>query len=133
MYLSTNSIQLLQYVVHYTMSIWHCFNMVLALSVFGVTGYILHHNENVVGTFSCIYTRVFVSRFYRFYFEADFLLWKSTGCRDTEVCDKIVFFISSKNKCYFYIVVLDAKVDWFSLICRRRVSDLSAKYLMLYH
>jgi len=47
-----------------------------------------------------------VYRFYRFYFEADFLLWKSTGCRDTEVCDKIAFFKFSSNKCYFHIAVL---------------------------
>jgi len=58
-----------------------------------------------------------VYRFYRFYFEADFLLWKSTGCRDTEVCDKIAFFKFSSNKCYVYIFVLEAEVAWFSLIC----------------
>ena len=28
----------------------------------------------------------FIHRKYNIYYEADFVLWKSTGCRDTEVC-----------------------------------------------
>ena len=30
-----------------------------------------------------------IYRFYSIYFKADFLLWKSRGCRDTEVCECI--------------------------------------------
>lgn len=33
---------------------------------------------------------VFVCSEYHFYFEGDFLLWRSTGCRNTEVCDDIL-------------------------------------------
>jgi len=38
----------------------------------------------------CFDCFLFMCRRYNIYFEGDFVLWKSTGCRDIEVCEGIL-------------------------------------------
>ena len=60
-------------------------------------------NTDISTNVSTLSAVVFVCSFYHFYFESDFLLWKSTGCRDTEVCDEIV------RQCMLHINLLQFK------------------------